>query len=423
MTVNIVNGKLVRRNKGCSMAYRIFALCFLLLQLLLKPVDIYSDHPPSIFSNNPIEWKETKLETPSTCFSIFENLYFDNPHRVFFTIGRNINLGKAVDISERRGYSWAKYRHPPQFRSLSSGSPCMLGTAVLLLEKDCTPDHFVHFYHFLEHLVGIWNFAGEKHREDVQLFLIVGNGRMIPEKWEVSNEVTYHLIKGLFPNVEIKTWGDFIEETQGCTVYFKRAITSDRSMERFKVEPYDTKSMLGGYFKFLSADSMNNMASCIHDYCGVGKKPHDKVVVTYIPRSRARWLALDRERELLEEIKALPNVELSSVDFAAIPFREQVNIVANTDVLIGVHGNGLSHTLFLPKRAALIELFPEDSFRPEYRIFAKVHGVDYFGWIAGEGWIDDKTAEKTGCRGNVDVNRGIKDIDIDTIVQIVSSRK
>nr|AIA83358.1 CAZy families GT61 protein [uncultured bacterium] len=40
-----------------------------------------------------------------------------------------------------------------------------------------------------------------------------------------------------------------------------------------------------------------------------------------------------------------------------IPFKKQLEITANSDVLIGIHGAGLTHLLFLPDWAAVFELY------------------------------------------------------------------
>ena len=52
--------------------------------------------------------------------------------------------------------------------------------------------------------------------------------------------------------------------------------------------------------------------------------------------------------------------------FETIPMTEQLKIIKNTDILIGMHGAGLTHALYLPKTGGLVELFP-------YR-FKKLHG-------------------------------------------------
>ena len=39
-----------------------------------------------------------------------------------------------------------------------------------------------------------------------------------------------------------------------------------------------------------------------------------------------------------------------------MPFLEQLRLTHNTDVLIGMHGSGLTHLLFLPDWASVFEM-------------------------------------------------------------------
>ena len=62
-----------------------------------------------------------------------------------------------------------------------------------------------------------------------------------------------------------------------------------------------------------------------------------------------------------------------------MPFLEQIAVSANTDVLIGMHGAGLTHCLFLPDDAVLFELFNcDDEFC--YKDLARLRGVKYLTW-------------------------------------------
>lgn len=357
--------------------------------------------------------QDTKQIVYAPYFSNFENLYFDNFSSTFFVVGRGVELKRSFNISDERGCFWKQY--PPS----NIKEPVIIsGTTIIALESRGTPSHSTHFFHFLEHLLGIWMFGGEKNRLDVKLFILAGNGIDIPQTWGGATDIAESLIKALFPNAAIKTWNDFINETKGEVVCFKKIITSDRSMEIFKKEPYYTQRMLGGYFQDLTRESLECLVAYVWQYFKVKKTVSEKLVVTYTKRKSSRCLDLGCEQELIDKITKLPHVELQIVDFASISFQEQVQLIANTDVLLGVHGNGLSHALFLPNGATLIEFFPKNSLRAEYRIFAQLRGLNYFGWMDEKGWIDNKVAETVGCYGEVKVQEGIK-IDANAIIDIL----
>ncbi|KAK4059700.1 hypothetical protein Purlil1_14331 [Purpureocillium lilacinum] len=76
--------------------------------------------------------------------------------------------------------------------------------------------------------------------------------------------------------------------------------------------------------------------------------------------------------------KAIPHIKLSVVDFATIPFAEQLKIVRGTDLLVGVHGAGLTHLMFLQPGSAVLELLPEGLQHKGFRNLSQMLGIVYF---------------------------------------------
>lgn len=58
-------------------------------------------------------------------------------------------------------------------------------------------------------------------------------------------------------------------------------------------------------------------------------------------------------------LRSFPNVKVSTIDFAQHPLKEQIQIVASNDIMIGMHGAGLAHLLWLPDHASVLELRPK----------------------------------------------------------------
>ena len=48
-----------------------------------------------------------------------------------------------------------------------------------------------------------------------------------------------------------------------------------------------------------------------------------------------------------------------AVDFAVLPLEEQIRIASETDILVGIHGAGLTHFLWMPPHGGLLEVDPE----------------------------------------------------------------
>lgn len=61
--------------------------------------------------------------------------------------------------------------------------------------------------------------------------------------------------------------------------------------------------------------------------------------------------------------------------------KEQLKFITNTDILIGMHGAGLSHILFLPQHAGCFEMFPNYvQYNDRYKSLAKWRGIKYTRW-------------------------------------------
>ncbi len=88
------------------------------------------------------------------------------------------------------------------------------------------------------------------------------------------------------------------------------------------------------------------------------------------------------EAQLIAELRsycAEHALELQVVDFAELTFAQQVEAMARTAVLVGVHGAGLVNSLFLPKGSAVIELLPHRRF--DARFFRTM------GLAKGNHWV------------------------------------
>ena len=75
---------------------------------------------------------------------------------------------------------------------------------------------------------------------------------------------------------------------------------------------------------------------------------HRQLVLTFIDRKEKRLLV--NKEEYISNLKSkFPVVKIELVNFAAFSFAEQLRIVRCTDILVGVHGAGLTHGMFLPR--------------------------------------------------------------------------
>lgn len=105
--------------------------------------------------------------------------------------------------------------------------------------------------------------------------------------------------------------------------------------------------------------------------------PHN-LKITVIDRVTKRRLL--HQDELMAALKdALPEHNIQLVDFATLPFRDQLATVRYSDVLVGVHGAGLTHGMFLPSGSAIVEFMPLDLEHRGFRNMARMLGHSYHG--------------------------------------------
>lgn len=91
---------------------------------------------------------------------------------------------------------------------------------------------------------------------------------------------------------------------------------------------------------------------------------------------------IKNEDELVTSLKTtFPKHKINGYQFDKFSMQEQLQIIAGTDIFIGMHGAGLTHALFLSQHATLVELFPAPgSFPRHFRSIAMWRGLKYVRW-------------------------------------------
>lgn len=137
-----------------------------------------------------------------------------------------------------------------------------------------------------------------------------------------------------------------------------------------------------------------------------GEEP---IVVTLIDRRETRRLRHQASLLAALEKRSL-HVRVRAVDFAALSFADQVRVARETDVLVGVHGAGLTHILFMRRGAgAVVEIQPDGLSQKGYRNVANLLDLGYFrthgATVPMDAPDDDDEAEKEGGE-NKEMDKG-----------------
>lgn len=109
----------------------------------------------------------------------------------------------------------------------------------------------------------------------------------------------------------------------------------------------------------------------------------DLVRITFLSRVNRHRKVLN-EDQLVSAAESLPGVLVRKVNFThSTDFLEQLSVTANTDILVGMHGAGLTHALFQPDWGVLFELYNCEDVAC-YRDLARLRGVRYVTWEAAD---------------------------------------
>ncbi|XP_048589552.1 EGF domain-specific O-linked N-acetylglucosamine transferase isoform X2 [Nematostella vectensis] len=83
----------------------------------------------------------------------------------------------------------------------------------------------------------------------------------------------------------------------------------------------------------------------------------DEFRITLIER-KTQYRNILNQDELIGAMKSVPNFKVKVVHYnREIPFLDQLKVTHNTDIMIGMHGAGLTHLLFLPDWAVIFEIY------------------------------------------------------------------
>ncbi|KAL8606145.1 hypothetical protein ACOMHN_067128 [Nucella lapillus] len=231
-----------------------------------------------------------------------------------------------------------------------------------LIKLDATVNMYHHFCDYInlyvsQHLNGTFS-------TDVHVFL-----------WDTSG----HMMSTMF----VETWKAFsdhppllLNQYDGKTVCFKQAVFS--FLARMRRGLYYNMALIPG------CHGSSLVKAFSHHLVHRLKLPQHgplqtKIRVTLLARS-TKYRQMLNQNELVRALKTDFEFEVRIVDFArTMPFLEQIEVSHNSDILIGMHGAGLTHMLFQPDWGVIIELYNcEDS--DCYHDLARLRGVHYMTW-------------------------------------------
>ena len=141
------------------------------------------------------------------------------------------------------------------------------------------------------------------------------------------------------------------------TAQFKEVLTSSRlersvGFQRLVISPINHESPF--------APGLGSCPPYFEDFSRLFQKPNEVPdQLTFVSRSLAKQRKLANEEEFIEALRErLPHARIECVLLEHLTPLEQISMMSRTKLLVGMHGAGLTHSVFLPSQSGLFEIFP-----------------------------------------------------------------
>jgi len=234
--------------------------------------------------------------------------------------------------------------------------------------------HLNHYFHFIEVLLGIW-----AHSKKFKKIDIIFSSIKLDSHFE-------ELLKVAFPNSIISYSDNF---------FIKNCIVVDRFAKVSNLEKINLNKMLENSINLCTQHFESFKKKVLDNYKFQSKKAPttiEKLNLTYVMRNPPR--TIKNVEKFFEFLNKKFRINPKCVWLEKMTIKDQILLMCNTDILVGVHGNGLTNLLWLPNTGAVIEIFG-NYHHYDYQILSEISGVEYFGFLND---IKDRVIFKNGTR-------------------------
>lgn len=382
--------------------------------------------PQELESDSDEPLPETILEHHAPGWTIFRNLYMSGgtlyivssqPRSSFPEIRMMTSTGLAAENTPENIQLREPTAEDMDFLTPSEAkSRWEDGKKILKVEGNTflvnEPSQFLrHYYHFVaEYLFGAWifwtgAFSSAPAIPKVDRVIFANSNA---DGWRDNPGFNAYFFRAAFPSVTVEHEEDWLD---------RAVITKDGDRAwRFPLVLFEDRSAAfrgescGSRTQRIASEALEKMEkenrlpigwwepvrqkvmafAGGRDYAmpGTGSKDvlpdPEKIVITYISRQSARRRLIPENHALLvDELERLTKRrgwEFNLVQAEHITKDEQVQLASKTTILLGVHGNGLTHLVLMrpTKVSAVIEMFFPGGFAHDYEWTTRALGMKHF---------------------------------------------
>ncbi|KAJ7051349.1 hypothetical protein C8F01DRAFT_999416 [Mycena amicta] len=395
-------------------------------------------------------------------FTVIDNLYLRNG--TFYMVAPNASsvfpprrqlLSLPVDLSVANTDPTDRelqFLEPEDAVSVLGDARAMriVGTSVVVYD---VAQFMTHYYHwFGEIILGFWRIYSHLLVDGASpdAVPVVDFSRLPPVQrfllplistdvaWRDKAGIDGPIMRGAFPGASIETeayWKDL--KTLGTSVVFDRVVLVNRAAAH--------KHPFGSVWYKMIAGSMN--VSVPEDFWRPIRENlwesfwgdrfsvaslRTRPLVTYISRQGGGRRLVQADHEVLVaslyELEAEGICDVQVVRMEQMTLKEQVDLVRNSTILLGVHGNGLTNQLWMQPspRSTVIEILVPGGYTFDYEMLARNMGHKHYAvWNDTYLTYEKGTYHKASLKG-VKFPEGFHGTSIPvygpTVAQIIKSR-
>jgi len=205
--------------------------------------------------------------------------------------------------------------------------------------------------------------------------------------WRDHPKINSYFLHMAFPGISLESQVDWTDRKLSAHPYhFERVVFGDRAARH----GHPTDRRIDYKFPFNSSKYYwepvrKNVvrASCPLDPSAAKRPTSGKPLVIYLSRQASgRRLTSESHKMLLSHLQmrsALDKYDFLPIAMETIPLFDQICLVSHATILLGVHGNGLSHAMWVPRtpQAAVIEIVVEGGYQVDYEYSTRALGLQH----------------------------------------------
>ena len=200
----------------------------------------------------------------------------------------------------------------------------------------------------------------------------------ITYKYLKKNNINCDMMYPIFFKGFYERQGNITECTYNDLIFKGLGFDYDKfknNYEIFKQNKYINVSLIyhvNEKINFINEPLFNDFKKDILNNFNIEYQKKNSKNITFILRKGTR------EITNIDDVKnKLQSHTINYIYLENYTVKEQIEIIANTDILIGVHGAGLSWCVFMKNNSTLIEMYPGNSNTDNYIRWCKIANIKY----------------------------------------------